>query len=179
MAIWLITSHKKGIASTQLAKDIKVTQKTAWFNTHRLREAANTKSFNSPLTGVVEADETFIGGKAKNRHKDKRGKSGVTGGAGKAIVAGAAQRKGDVVARVVDVQADTLTGFCAGPSSRKSRWSLPTNGLATSICIRISLTLPSIMRRANTCAVSRTQYHRGLLVSSSSARFTASITGLA
>src|ERR1700731_3420144 len=45
MAMWLITSHKKGIASTQLAKDLKVTQKTAWFMLHRLREAAATKSF--------------------------------------------------------------------------------------------------------------------------------------
>jgi len=46
IAIWLITSHKKGIASAQLARDIGVTQKTAWFMTHRLREAAKTKSFN-------------------------------------------------------------------------------------------------------------------------------------
>jgi IS1 family transposase len=118
MAIWLITSHKKGIASTQLARDIKVTQKSAWFMLHRLREAADSKSFNTPLSGIVEADETFVGGKAKNRHKDKRGKSGVTGGAGKAIVAGVVERKGSVVARVVEnVQADTLTDFVRGTVS--------------------------------------------------------------
>lgn len=118
MAIWLITSHKKGIASTQLARDIKVTQKTAWFMLRRLREAANSKSFNMPLTGAVEADETFVVGKAKNRYKDKRGNSGVTGGAGKGVVAGAAKRKGDVVARVVEnVQADTLTHFVRGTVS--------------------------------------------------------------
>jgi transposase-like protein len=50
-AIWFITSHKKGIASTQLAKDIDVTQKTAWFMLHRLRHAARTRSFNRPLGG--------------------------------------------------------------------------------------------------------------------------------
>lgn len=49
MAIWLITSHKKSIASTQLAKDIGVTQKTAWFMLHRLRHVTQTNSFNSPL----------------------------------------------------------------------------------------------------------------------------------
>src|SRR5690606_21891783 len=53
-AIWLITSHKKGIASTQLARDIGVTQKTAWFMLHRLRHAARTRSFNRPLDGEIE-----------------------------------------------------------------------------------------------------------------------------
>ncbi len=47
-AIWLVTSHKKGIASTQLAKDLKITQKSAWFVLHRLRYAARTKSFAHP-----------------------------------------------------------------------------------------------------------------------------------
>ncbi len=112
MAIWLLTSHKKGIASTQLAKDIGVTQKTAWFIAHRIRHAKDTKSYNKPLEGEVEVDETFVGGKAKNRHKDKRGNSGVTGGTGKAIVVGAVERKGRVIARVVEnVRADTLTQF--------------------------------------------------------------------
>ena len=49
MAVWLLTSHKKGIASTTLARDLDVTQKTAWFMLHRLRHAALTKSFNAPL----------------------------------------------------------------------------------------------------------------------------------
>jgi transposase-like protein len=94
MAIWLITSHKKGIASTTLARDIKVTQKTAWFMLHRLRHAARTKSFNRPLTGTVEVDETFIGGKEKNKHAHKKQNAG-RGPVGKAVVFGALERNGE------------------------------------------------------------------------------------
>src|SRR4029077_1677439 len=63
IAVWMITSHTKGISSAQLARDLKITQKSAWFMMHRLREAARTKSFNRPLKGEVEVDETFVGGK--------------------------------------------------------------------------------------------------------------------
>lgn len=113
IAIWLITSHKKGIASTQLAKDLGITQKSAWFVLHRLREASKTGSFNRQLTGIVEADETFVGGKAKNRHKDKRGGSGRGGlGSGKVPVVGAVERGGEVFARATkSVDAATLKGF--------------------------------------------------------------------
>jgi len=95
MAIWLITSHKKGIASTQLAKDISVTQKTAWFMLHRLRHAARTKSFNAPLDGTVEADETYVGGKEKNKHNSKKLKAG-RGAVGKTPVMGVKSRDGEV-----------------------------------------------------------------------------------
>lgn len=95
MAVWLITSHKKGIASTQLAKDIGVTQKTAWFMLHRLRHAAEAKSFSRPLIGEVEADETFIGGKEKNKHAWQR-TGGKQGGAGKAAVLGVLERGGEL-----------------------------------------------------------------------------------
>jgi hypothetical protein len=62
-AVWLITSHKKGIASTQLANDLKITQKSAWFVLRRLRYAARTRSFNRPLSGQVELDESYFGPK--------------------------------------------------------------------------------------------------------------------
>lgn len=95
MAIWMITSHKKGIASTTLARDIDVTQKTAWFMLHRLRHAALTESFNAPLDGMVEADETFVGGKERNKHANKR-VEGRQGGKGKAVVFGMLDRDGDL-----------------------------------------------------------------------------------
>lgn len=94
MAIWLITSHKKGVASTTLARDIKITQKSAWFVLHRLRHAARTKSFNRPLEGTVEVDETFIGGKEKNKHESKKRKAG-RGAVGKDVVFGALERNGE------------------------------------------------------------------------------------
>lgn len=95
MAIWLITSHKKGISSVQLAKDVGVTQKTAWFMLHRLRHAAQTRSFNRPLDGMVEADETFVGGKEKNKHASRR-TGGKQGGAGKVAVLGILEREGEL-----------------------------------------------------------------------------------
>lgn len=95
VAIWMITSHKKGVASTQLARDIQVTQKTAWFMLHRLRHAIRTRSFNRPLDGDVEADETYIGGKSKNRHVSKR-RPGTQGGVGKEVVLGMLERGGEL-----------------------------------------------------------------------------------
>ncbi|CAN5163289.1 IS1595 family transposase [soil metagenome] len=89
-AIWLITNHKKGIASTTLATDIGVTQKTAWFMLHRLRHAARTRSFNRPLRGTVEVDEGYFGGKDKNKHKEKRGKTK------KALAVGILERGGEL-----------------------------------------------------------------------------------
>ncbi|WBV61405.1 IS1595 family transposase [Chryseobacterium camelliae] len=71
LAIWLVTSHKKGISSLQLARDLGITQKTAWFMLQRIRACFGIENSNE-LEGVVECDETFIGGKNKNRHKDKK-----------------------------------------------------------------------------------------------------------
>jgi len=99
MAIWLITNHPKGIASTTLAKDLDVTQKTAWFVLHRIRHAARTRSFNMPLKGKVEVDETYVGGKAANRHGHKRGKG--KSAYGHATVIGAVERGGEAVASVL------------------------------------------------------------------------------
>lgn len=107
MAIWMLTSHKKGIASTTLARDLGITQKTAWFVLHRLREAAATRSFNAPLAGTVEADETFVGDKSKNKHAHKR--MGIRGTVGKATVFGMVERGGDVrMMHVPDVKAKSV-----------------------------------------------------------------------
>lgn len=71
MAMYLLETHKKGISSMQLARDIDVTQKTAWFMLHRIREMLQDKA-PEVLEGTVMADETFVGGKNRFRHKDKK-----------------------------------------------------------------------------------------------------------
>lgn len=111
MAIWMITNHPKGIASTTLAKDLKITQKSAWFVLHRLRHAARTPSFNAPPKGTVEADTTFVGGKEKNKHTKNR-KGGTQGGAGKAVVLGILERDGELRAGYVeDTKGAALKGI--------------------------------------------------------------------
>lgn len=101
-AMWLIANHKKGVASTTLAVDLGITQKTAWFLLHRLRHTAKSKSFNAPLSGEVEVDETFIGGKGTQGHGPK----------GKSVVIGAVERGGKVVASVSRAARQSHGGKC-------------------------------------------------------------------
>lgn len=72
LALYILSTYKKGFSSCQLAKEIKTTQKTAWFVLHRLRDIFDLPKFKVMLENSVEVDETFIGGKNKNRHKDKK-----------------------------------------------------------------------------------------------------------
>lgn len=100
VAVWLLSSCKKGISSYQLARTIGVTQKTAWFMLHRIRGCcADTTTV---LEGEVEMDETFVGGKNKNRHRDKKvplsqGRAHID----KTPVLGMVQRGGRLVAQVI------------------------------------------------------------------------------
>lgn len=108
-ALYIATAHKKGISSVQLSKDLGITQKTAWFMLHRIRKAFVS---NAPfmLQDVVEADETFVGGKNKNRHADKKvEKSQGRSFKDKTPVLGLLQRGGAVKTFVVpDTKAETL-----------------------------------------------------------------------
>src|ERR1700722_7951920 len=70
-AMWLIVNCKNGISSCEVARDLGITQKSAWFMDHRIRFALKDGGFG-PLSGEVEADETFIGGLARNMHRAKR-----------------------------------------------------------------------------------------------------------
>ncbi len=119
-ALWLMVNCKNGISSCELARDLGVTQKTAWFMAHRLRFAL-TDGGSDLLSGEVEADETFIGGKARNMHASKRSaRIQGRGTIGKTIVMGMLERKGKVRATVVetrrkrDVQAEIRQNVAPG-----------------------------------------------------------------
>lgn len=110
-AMFLISTSKKGVSSIQLATQLGITQKTAWFVLHRIREMLKDNSTNTePLNGMVEVDETYVGGKNKNRHKDKK----VPNSQGRASkdktpVVGLVERGGKVLTFVAEsTDAETL-----------------------------------------------------------------------
>jgi transposase-like protein len=109
LAIWLVCSYKKGISSIQLSKEINVTQKTAWFMLQRIRACFGIDN-DKPLEGIIEADETFVGGKNKNRHKDKKvAQSQGRSFKDKTPVLGLLERGGNVRAFVIpNTQAKTI-----------------------------------------------------------------------
>ena len=100
-AMWLVVNCKNGISSYEIHSALGVTQKTAWFMDHRIRLALTMGSFEK-LSGHIEADETFIGGKARNMHADKRARRITgTGGKDKAAVIGILERGGRVRTAVI------------------------------------------------------------------------------
>lgn len=99
-AMYKLTVSRKGISSLQMAKELGVTQKTAWFMMQRLKEACGHNTDGDfKLDGVVEVDETYVGGKEKNKHKSKKTKG--RGPKGKTTVFGMRQRDGKVIAKTV------------------------------------------------------------------------------
>ena len=98
VAIYLATSHKKGISSLQLSKDISVTQKTAWFILHRIREMLKVKA-PKMLNSMVELDETYCGGRESNKPKRKR--KNLDGYVDKTMVFAVLEREGNVWNKVV------------------------------------------------------------------------------
>lgn len=101
-AVWLLSNCKNGISSYEVGKDLGVTQKTAWFMLSRIRLGLQSED-GGMLGGEIEVDETFIGGKARNMHKNKRAeKIQGRGAEGKEIVFGMVERGGRVVLNHVE-----------------------------------------------------------------------------
>src|ERR1700677_1432530 len=136
-ATWMLTNCKNGVSSYEIAETITVMQRSAWFMMHRIRLALQDGFFGSKLSGEVEADETFIGGKARNMHISKRQRRITgTGGKDKTAVMGILQRGGKVRTVVVPnrrkkaLQAEVVRHVEAG-SALYTDALLSYNGLAS------------------------------------------------
>jgi transposase-like protein len=101
-AIWLVVNCKNGVSSWEIHRALGITQKSAWFLDHRIRLMLGDEYASGKLGGEVEADETFIGGKARNMHKSKRERRITgTGGKDKTAVMGLLERGGNVRTKVI------------------------------------------------------------------------------
>jgi transposase-like protein len=125
LALYIFSSHKKGISSHQLAKDLTITQKSAWFVLHRLRYAFEHPAFKEIMgggSGIAEADESYFGGKVNNMHVAKRKtiKNSMSPMI-KTPVFGVLERGGNVSAQVVNnVRRETILPILAGKLEKKS-----------------------------------------------------------
>jgi transposase-like protein len=119
-AMWLVASNRNGVSSWELHRALGITQKSAWFMLHRVRLAMQDDFSGGNLGGEVEVDETFIGGKARNMHKDRKlramqGHRGCARDGNKTIVLGMLERAGRVRATVVpDRKKDTIQPIVLG-----------------------------------------------------------------
>jgi transposase-like protein len=107
VALWLICNDKNGISSYEVSRALAISQKSCWFMLHRLRLAMKAGSFEKKLCGEIEADETFVGGKAKNMHLSKisrlmaQGRYSGAGMTGKTVVMGLLERHGEARIKVL------------------------------------------------------------------------------
>jgi len=141
-AMWLMSSNRNGASSWEIHRALKVTQKTAWFLLHRIRLAMQDESA-AKLSGTVEADESFFGGKAKNMHLDKLTRLKMEGHVragtdGKAIVMGLLERQGKAKMKVLPntrqfhvrntVKENVEKGSTVYSDALKSYANLPVDG---------------------------------------------------
>jgi transposase-like protein len=129
-ATYLLCASKKGISANQLSRSLEISLKAAWFLAHRIREAM--APHNSALMGglgkIVEADETYVGGKEKNKHWIKRDKRHI-GGVGKQMVFSLVERGGKVQSRhMTDVSAKTLRPILSAQIEEAKQTALMTDG---------------------------------------------------
>lgn len=149
IAIYIATSHKKGISSVQLAKDIGVTQKTAWFMLHRIREAMREKS-PLMLQAEVQADESYFGGREDNKHKGKRATTLQEANARKMPIVGMVETRGRLVLSVMPwVTKRTVEDLILRHVQRPA--TLVTDGLAVYL---------KVGRKYNHVIIDTTQSHQ-------------------
>jgi transposase-like protein len=150
--LYLMLTSKKGISALQIHRMIgSGSYRTAWFICHRLRAGLSDPDFRK-LMGIVEVDETYIGGLNRNRHWNK--KQPGRGPSGKTTVIGAISRKGNVVCKIIE---DTSMGVANKPTHSlqyRTRlvWSPRMKRLAIRSCIKHSRTSTLTTKRTNTCA---------------------------
>src|SRR4051794_30038573 len=122
LAFYLLCSSKKGMSAHQLHRMLGITYKSAWFVAHRIRYAMQQPPFQERLTGTVEVDETYIGGKARNRIPRYRGRANLGRGKDKVPVVALVQRDGVARSmRVARVTSDELQGAVRDHVAREAR----------------------------------------------------------